>query len=40
MQATAEAKVRFKNPAEAKKAFDEKNFGKMSGRTIYLEFEH
>lgn len=39
-QATAEAKVRFKNPSEARKAFEEKKFTKMQGRTIYLEFDH
>lgn len=39
-QATAEAKVRFKNPAEAKKAYEEKKFGKMSNRTIFLDFDH
>lgn len=38
-QPTAEAKVRFKNPAEARKAFEMKKFGKISGRTIYLEFD-
>lgn len=39
-QATAEAKVRFKNPAEANKAYDEKKFGKMANRTIFLDFDH
>lgn len=39
-QPTAEAKVRFKSPAEAKSAFEEKKFGKMSGRSIFLEFDH
>lgn len=39
-QATAEAKVRFKNPVDARKAFEQKKFGKMSGRTIYLAFDH
>lgn len=38
-QPTAEAKVRFKNPAEARKAFDQSKSGKILGRTIFLEFD-
>lgn len=39
-QPTAEAKVRFKNPEEARKAFEQNKFSKMNGRTIFLEFEN